>query len=266
MPDPFSGGTGSTKQELNILQKEGQRNGKAQTYSPKGENAKREKEEKEKNKAEPPNVATLYKAGLEILRNAKYLVEMEAGGAHVNHRIMKSMRLTEVKGITYPPGFQPLQDIHEVDDLNAIEKHFTGSVCGKDVREFWKPLFTPQSSDSPLSSFTDRHLKMKKIQKSKEVHEVFDYGHTFDPMGRLGGRVVCTPKIWVPDEAWFDPAIRELKFSDVFTIFPPAEQEMLKLIIGRVGVGCSNHLPPGMDKPVSHTARMAAVIVGKDAG
>ena len=41
---------------------------------------------------------------------------------------------------------------------------------------------------------------------------------------------------------------------------------MLKLIIGRVGVGRSNHLPPNFLEPIDHTARMAAVVVGKDAG
>ena len=41
---------------------------------------------------------------------------------------------------------------------------------------------------------------------------------------------------------------------------------MLKMIIGRVGVGRSNHRPPNFLEPVDHTARMAAVIVGKDAG
>jgi len=41
---------------------------------------------------------------------------------------------------------------------------------------------------------------------------------------------------------------------------------MLRLILGRVGVGRANHLPPGRTDPVDHTARMAGVIVGKDAG
>ena len=59
---------------------------------------------------------------------------------------------------------------------------------------------------------------------------------------------------------------KAVTLNDVFTIFPEAETEMLKMIIGRIGVGRSNHRPPNFLEPVDHTARMAAVIVGKDAG
>jgi hypothetical protein len=107
---------------------------------------------------------------------------------------------------------------------------------------------------------------MRKIDAAKNIHKVLEYGHTFDPAGRLGGEVVLNPRIWVPDKEWFDPVLRQVTFADVFTIFPKAEQEMLRLIIGRVGVGRANHLPPGRTSPVDHTARMAGVIVGKDAG
>jgi hypothetical protein len=115
-------------------------------------------------------------------------------------------------------------------------------------------------------SFTERLLKMKRVNATKNIHQTLDYGHTFDPAGRWGGEVVLNPRIWVPDRDWFDPALRKVTFADIFTIFPEAEQEMLRLILGRVGVGRANHLPPGRSEPVDHTARMAGVIVGKDAG
>ncbi len=274
MPDPFSGSTGSTKQELNILTEARFRpQPKGQTYSSETDADDDTDAEKgkgkgkgKKEKSQPSNVATLYDQGIKLLEKNGYTLILEEGGFHVNHRIMKPKEPDGVKGITYPPDFKPLQDIHSVDELDAIDSFFNEKLYGKDLREFWKPLFTPQSAESPLSCFTDRALKMKKTQKNKELHDVLNYGHTFDPIGRYGGSVVISPKIWVPDEQWFNPIFKKLKFSDVFTIFPPAEQEMLKLIMGRVGVGRTNHLPPGMTQPVSHTARMAAVIVGKDAG
>ena len=70
----------------------------------------------------------------------------------------------------------------------------------------------------------------------------------------------------MPARAWFDEKLQKVTLKDVFTIFPEAETEMLKMIIGRVGVGRSNHKPPNFLEAVDHTARMAAVIVGKDAG
>jgi hypothetical protein len=171
-----------------------------------------------------------------------------------------------IKGIKYPHTFNPLQDISSDLDFEAIEAAFLPELCDEAVREFWTPLFRPTSSPSDLLSFTERLLKMQRVNQAKNIHKVLDYGHTFDPAGRWGGEVVINPRIWVPDRDWFDPALRQVEFSDIFTIFPEAEQEMLRLILGRVGVGRANHLPPGRTEPVDHTARMAGVVVGKDAG
>ena len=108
---------------------------------------------------------------------------------------------------------------------------------------------------------------MERIQQNVNIHDVLDYGHSFDPDGTLtGNKAVRSPRVWVPDRDWFDDKLHSVTLADVFTIFPEAETEILSLIIGRVGVGRSNHKPPGFTEPVDHTARMAAVVVGKDAG
>ncbi len=171
-----------------------------------------------------------------------------------------------VKGIKYPHTFNPLQDISTETDFESIEAAFHPDLCEETVREFWTPLFRPKAGDSDLQSFTERLLKMKKVNQAKNIHQTLEYGHTFDPAGRWGGEAVHSPRIWVPDRDWFDPILHQVTFADVFTIFPEAEQEMLRLILGRIGVGRANHLPPGRSEPVDHTARMAGVIVGKDAG
>lgn len=270
MADPYSGATGTTKQELNILNEVKQRQQvvKGQTIGSSKEEAKgkEKKGRKTKDKEPPTNLGTLYSAGIKLMELHGYIVELDESGFHVNHRILKPTPLTELKGISYPASFQPLQDIHALDDLDNIDRIFNEGVCGAEVREFWMPLFRPQVGESTLSCFTARRLKMKDIQKQKEIHDVLHLGHTFDPAGKMGGDPVYNPRVWVPDRSWFNPVLYDLKFSDVFTIFPPAEQELLKLIIGRIGVGRSNHLPPGRKDPVKHTARMAAIIVGKDAG
>jgi len=256
MSDPFSGGIGTTKQEVDILGKANDRK-KARSFG----------SSKKKDEQKPAvRVSELYNAGIALLRSRGFTVELDEGGHHVKHRILKPATAPDVKGIKYPHTFRPLQDIDSERDFEDIEAAFHPDLCEEAVREFWTPLFRPKTGDNDLLAFTERLLQMKQVNQAKNIHKVLDYGHTFDPAGRWGGEVVLNPRIWVPDRDWFDPALREVEFSDIFTIFPEAEQEMLRLILGRVGVGRANHLPPGRTEPVDHTARMAGVIVGKDAG
>jgi hypothetical protein len=254
MSDPFKT---TTKQEIDILGKANER-AKAKTFG----SSKKKAEEKKA----PTRVSELYNAGIALLKSRGFTVELDETGDHINHRILKPSLPPSVPGIKYPHAFFPLQDISVDRDFEDVESAFHPDLCEEAVREFWMPLYRPKAGDSDLQSFTERLLKMRRINDAKNIHQTLDYGHTFDPAGRWGGEVVLNPRIWVPDRDWFDPALRKVTFADVFTIFPEAEQEMLRLILGRVGVGRANHLPPGRTEPVDHTARMAGVIVGKDAG
>ena len=255
MTDPFKT---TTKQEIEILGKAAERK-KARTFG------SGDKKETEKKKA-PTRVSELYNAGVALLKARGFTVELDETGDHVNHRILKPSPPPMVQGIRYPHTFNPLQDISTDLDFESIEAAFHPDLCENEVREFWSPFFRPKAGDSDLLSFTERLLKMKRVNQIKNIHQTLDYGHTFDPVGRWGGETVFSPRIWVPDRDWFDPILHQVTFADIFTIFPDAEQEMLRLILGRVGVGRANHLPPGRTEPVDHTARMAGVIVGKDAG
>jgi len=258
MTDPFSGPKGSTRQEIEISDKVSERK-KARTF---GEGKKKNDEAKKA----PTRVSELYNTGVGLLKARGFTVELDETGDHVNHRILKPSPPPMVKGIKYPHTFNPLQDISTDTDFESIEAAFHPDLCDPEVREFWQPFFRPKAGDSDLLSFTERLLKMRKVNALKNIHQTLDYGHTFDPVGRWGGETVLSPRTWVPDRNWFDPILYDVTFADIFTIFPEAEQEMLRLILGRVGVGRANHLPPGRTEPVDHTARMAGVIVGKDAG
>jgi len=254
MSDPFKT---TTKQEVDILGKVAERR-KARSF---GSSNKKDKED---NKA-PIRVSELYNTGIELLKARGFTIELDETGDHVSHRILTPQAPPEVRGITYHHTFKPLQDIHTPEHFRDVEAVFMACDDEK-VKEFWAPLYRPKGGDNDLLSFTERMLKMKKINQAKNIHQVLDYGHTFDPAGKWGGEIVLNPRIWVPDRDWFDPILHQVTFADIFTIFPDAEQEMLRLILGRVGVGRANHLPPGRTEPVDHTARMAGVIVGKDAG
>lgn len=261
MADPYSGGFASTKQELNILE-EAQERKQAKKFKPKNGDSEPGKKDSKK----PTKVSELYKSGTTLLKAKGFVVEIDESGDHCKHRIMKPSSPPMVRGIKYPNGFNPLQDISEYDDFEDVENCFHPDLCPEEVRAFWEPLFRPKAGDSDLLSFTERMLKMKRASQDKSLHDVLNYGHSFDPAARWGGIPVSNPRTWVPDREWFDSALHQVTMNDVFSIFPEAETEMLRLILGRIGVGRTNHLPPGKTEPVDHTARMAGVIVGKDAG
>jgi hypothetical protein len=257
MTDRFSGGPLSDPQSVNILTEVKER-------KPRGERFKKNKKDPEERPTSTA-LSELYTKGVDLLKANFYTVELCEGAEHINHRILKPAAAPPVKGINYPASFQPLQDISTLEDFARIEAVF--DTAESEVRDFWQPLFRPKGGETDLQAFTDRLLKMRRIQANQNIHDVLDYGQTFDPDGTLtGNNPVRNPRIWVPAKKWFDPVLHSVGLEDVFTIFPHAERELLKLILGRVGVGRANHLPPGFGSPVDHTARMAAVVVGKDAG
>ncbi len=252
MTDRFSGKAFTDPQSDSI-----RRTAKAQRFT-----SKEDKAEKTKT---PTNLSELYNKGVEHLRTFNFHIELCEIGDHVKHRILRPAPPTQIPGINYPASFQPLQDVSTLEDFQRIERAFESAET--EVRDFWMPMFRPKGGETDLSNFADRLLSMKRIQQNINIHETLNYGHTFDPDGAVCGfGFVRNPRVWVPAREWFDEKLHSVTLADVFTIFPEAEVEMLKLILGRVGVGRSNHLPPNFPKPIDHTARMAAVVVGKDAG
>lgn len=252
MTDRFSGKTFTDPQSENI-----RKTAKAMRFS--------KKKDDEEDKKGPTNLSELYNKGVEHLRTFNFHIELCETGDHIKHRILRPCAPQQISGINYPASFQPLQDISTLEDFQRIERAFESAET--EVRDFWTPLFRPKPGETDLANFAERLLAMKRIQQNINIHETLDYGHTFDPDGSLCGYgFVRNPRVWVPAKEWFDEKLHQVTLKDVFTIFPEAEVEMLKLILGRVGVGRANHLPPNFPSPIDHTARMAAVVVGKDAG
>ena len=253
MTDRFSGKSFSDPQSEEISKKV-----KATKFSKKPD-------DKDKKDKAPTNLSELYNKGVDHLKTFNFTIELDESGDHVKHRILRPSPPQVVNGITYPASFNPLQEISSIEDFTRVERAFESAET--EVRDFWTPLFRPKGGETDLGNFAERLLKMKRIQQNINIHDTLDFGHTFDPDGTLtGNQAVRSPRVWVPARAWFDEKLHQVTLADVFTIFPEAEREMLKMIIGRVGVGRSNHLPPNFLEPIDHTARMAAVIVGKDAG
>lgn len=221
--------------------------------------------EEDKDK-ELPASATLYSQGQALLEGAGFKVELDELGGHCNLSISKAAAPPSIKGINYPNNFRPYREIFLNDDLTDISRIFKSSNCSQKTRDFWSPLFNPKAGDSDLSAHTDRLIFMKKQGERAGIRSEMKLEHSFDPAGRIHGVSADNPKLWVPDKSWFSPSLHQVGLEDVFTIFPRAEIEMLRLLLGRIGVGRHGHFPSKWDCPVKHTARMAAVIIGKDPG
>lgn len=65
----------------------------------------------------------------------------------------------------------------------------------------------------------------------------------------------------VPQLAWFPKNIQEFDPEVLLGIFPPAERDTLKLILGRIMVGATD--TQAMEGVVSHGARSFAILVGE---
>ena len=268
MPDPYSGmiGKQEKRNQDEVLERERQRKLKEiqEKKAKKAQKPISPDKKGKKTEKKPFRVGETYQKGIEAMRQRHYIVELDDMGPHVNHKIYKHLPPPIVKGVNYPKEFMPCQEIVKESEFDQIETLFM--MEEEEVKSFWEPIYYPRAGDNQLKSFVERKLSMARLQQAKNLTETLEYGHSFDPSGSMGGEPAWNPRIWVPDRDWFCPRLHAVQFSDIFTIFPPAEREILKLLIGRIGVGRSNHLPPNWKEPVDHTARMAAIVVGKDPG
>lgn len=213
-----------------------------------------------------PTRAEIYKKGLSLLEGKGYRITLVDNPFAGYHDLVKPNLPKAIEGITYPNWFRPLQPIRDWDDLEDLERSFAGHE-DQELVSFWKPFYRPSASEGDFGPFCKRMLILEERMKEFEGDEFISYEQSFDPSGRLTGNVNApNPKLWVPDKSWFSPKLHKVRFKDVFTIFPPAERALLKLILGRIGVGRNGHTPSNWKETVSHTSRMAAVIIGKDPG
>ena len=96
MADPYSGMTGTTPQEISISSEIKERS-RANIFKKKKEE---DKKGDNKPKKTPARVSELYNAGVSILKSKGYTIELEEGGDHVNHRVMRPQPPLMVKGIS----------------------------------------------------------------------------------------------------------------------------------------------------------------------
>ena len=176
----------------------------------------------------------------------------------------------KLRGITYPSWFNYLVPAHETSLKTAqddIKNPGSISDLTPDEREFAEPLLIYRSTRS--SEVTDYVLGMENhraLRHKKMGGGIYNLGIAHSPASienHFRAKNVSDVYAYVPENEWFDEEIRKLKFEDIVTIFPPAEAEMFKLIIGRACVGRTGSIHPGSEEVINHGFRKAGVIVGE---
>lgn len=222
------------------------------------------------NDDEEINPSIAYDFGYGYLKAKGFILERNIAGSHCYHHIYKLKRPTRIKGITTPTTFKVLKKLHTPDDLTIFQntvkeiKHINPLIF-----KFWQPMITPDAKKlRPIYQYTLQLIQGDEFKFNYESTEPLDLGISVNPITELDENQNpqdVAPRAWLPLKEWFDPQIQQLKIEDILTIFPPTEREMLSLIIGRAVVGKSNNIHRGETEPITHTARMCALVIG-DAG
>lgn len=178
---------------------------------------------------------------------------------------------TSPKGMRYPDWFEFLVPASEVtleliqnELLNTESSFFQAS---QEIKEFVQPLFIYRSGRS--SEITDYVLgleNLKALRHKKLGGGTYDLGIAYEPsriQPLFTSRTLNNVFAYVPELEWFDKKVQDMKFEDIITVFPPAEAEMFKLIIGRACVGRTGNVHPGTNDVLKHGFRKAGVIVGE---
>lgn len=207
----------------------------------------------------------LYQLGLDALGSHSLFLERSPAGSHAGHNVYLKSAPRPVAGITVPAWFKAkrlIQSEHEEAELTRVLTQHTQLAA--EAQQFWAPLSQPNSSQrgSALHGHVERLLRIDENRRMQNENLPFELGIQVDSFDRQS----CAkeqPRAFIPPREWFSEEVQGLSFGDIFTIWPPAELEMLKLIIGRALVGRSGSQLVGSERVIEHTYRTVGVIVGE---
>ncbi len=198
----------------------------------------------------------LYEAGMALLAKYNY----HPSGSNYELIFTSPSKAPKIKGIKFPKKFMPRQIVASVTKLKYIRSIFESE--SPELYAFWKPVWSAHNGMEKIFQIHEYIRALKS--KERDTQDYLEYGQTHLPV--KDGELCVFPSIFVPSKEWFKESLWELEFKDIFSIFPDAECNMLQLILGRIAVGRSGHLPPNFDEEIAHTCRMMAIIVGRSAG
>jgi hypothetical protein len=119
------------------------------------------------------------------------------------------------------------------------------------------------SKPSLLQGYVDRLFRIDSNAQKQNESAPLEHGIQ---LSEFVASAKKPPRAYLPPKEWFDPKVQALTFADVFTLWPPAELDLLKLILGRVCVGRAGNIHVNSDLAIEHTFRSIGIVVGEDAG
>lgn len=178
-------------------------------------------------------------------------------------KLVAEPRFNQLKGITPIPNQlqvipKAYADLYKRRDLLGIlsDPNLTEEYPNFDMLA--KCLYDPLAPSRNL----ERVIEWSKEWTPPEI-EVSDKNYLGKtPKYRAHGG---TAKI-LPTRDQFSPAVRNLKFGDIFTIFAGSQLEQMKLFLGRVCVGHSGTTDKFTKKKLHHTYRNIMVVDGSYPG
>lgn len=226
-------------------------------------NSKNKKESAEE-LTEVSSAAILYQRGVKALANAGFYLKRDPlGYAHCGHTVYVKTVPKPTKGIDYPLYFRHFKKMDTPEEEEQAIAAILYSDLDEETKKFWQAFTNPLSGDkkNPLDGYVSRlhqaDFNRNQQNESEPVHtdiQLTNFNRSDAPVS------------YIPPREWFDPEIQKLKFTDIVTIFPDAESEMMELIIGRICFGRSGITMIGEEGIFDHTFRSVAIIVGEDPG
>lgn len=211
---------------------------------------------------QPGNWSSFYTIGKAILQQNNFHLLLSETGKFASHDIFQSRQAQAIAGVSCPADFLPLQHIKDPEEFERLET-LIFKFEPEPARKFWLGLL--RSNGNTKTQLEQHAINLLQIESNRLSQEAETKIETVPTLVNPGnGYKGLKPIKWLPAAEWFDPAVRQLKLSDILTIMPKAEQEMLALLIGRGLVGASgSRLLDG--NVIQHKSRIIGVIVG-DAG
>lgn len=215
------------------------------------------------------SLAGVYNDGLEYLRRNGYKAIPHVTGQIAGHKVYRLTVPKEVDGITYPKDFKIWKEVASQDEVLLLQETIQDFInVDYDNRKLWLPAINPDPSKrQTIYGHATSLINLASVEEQQNAGDLLEYG--VDPLPRCAtgsetkGQIA--PSSFIPDLNWFDDSIKGLQVSDIVTLFPPAELEILSLIIGRGVVGVSGHKTPS-GHVIQHTSRMAGIVYGRDPG
>lgn len=213
--------------------------------------------------------AKLYDRGLAILKQARFSLERSPVGAHCGHNAYIRTTPRDIKGITCPDWFKVLRLLETPEDEAELTNTLLRSEAATaEIQQFWSPLTQPLSGQraTPLQGYVERLQRIDQNARKQNESLPYELGIQVSGFTKATAANEPPPRAYIPPREWFKDSVQQLKFCDIFTLWPDAELEMLKLILGRAWLGRSNAKLIGEPSIVQHTFRSVGIVIGEDAG